>query len=303
VFEIATRVAATPSSSALILGETGVGKEVLATHIHESSERRRAPFVRVNLAAIPDAMIEAELFGAVRGAFTDSKRDRAGLLASAEGGTLLLDELCEFKPEMQPKLLRVLEERAFFPVGSDRERRLNVLIVAATNRDPQASFAAGQLRADLYYRLSAVVLRIPPLRERRQDILPLAEHFLARFAAEFGLARAAFTPAARDALLAHPWPGNARELRNTIERATMLAGLTEIGPEDLQLPVPERLAEPESGTPEPVSRELLRLEDTERAHIERVLRATGGSRVRAAAALGISRTTLWEKMKRYGLAS
>ena len=165
-FAVAARVAATPSSSALILGESGVGKEVIATRIHELSDRRNAPFVRVNLAAIPESMIEAELFGSVRGAFTDAKRDRAGHFATAEGGTILLDEICEFKPELQPKLLRALEERRFFPVGSDRERRMDVRVLAATNRDPQESIKAGTLRADLYYRLATVTIRVPPLRER-----------------------------------------------------------------------------------------------------------------------------------------
>ena len=152
---IAGHVAATPASSALILGESGVGERgALAARIHDKSDRKSGPFVRVNLAAIADSMIEAELFGSVRGAFTDSKKDRAGHFASAEGGTILLDEVCEFKPELQPKLLRALEERRFFPVGSDRERRMNVRVLAATNRDPQTCIANGTLRADLYYRLA-----------------------------------------------------------------------------------------------------------------------------------------------------
>jgi two-component system, NtrC family, response regulator AtoC len=297
VFAVASRLATTPSSSALILGESGVGKEVLAAHVHQSSDRRRAPFVKVNLAAIPESMVEAELFGSVRGAFTDSKRDRAGHFASAEGGTLLLDELCEFKVELQPKLLRVLEERRFFPVGSDRERGMNVRILAATNRDPQAAIASGQLRQDLYYRLATVTLRVPPLRERREDIVPLAEHFLVRFAAEFGRSRTTFSAEAKDALAAYDWPGNARELRNVVERATMLADSALIGPVDLDLP-PVPPSTPAQGPP----RELGSLGDSERDHIERVLVAMGGSRTRTAAALGISRSTLWEKLKRYGLA-
>ena len=237
VFDLADRVAATPSSSALILGESGVGKEVLAAHIHAVSSRARGPFVRVNLAALPESMVEAELFGSVRGAFTDSKRNRAGHFASAEGGTLLLDELCEFKPELQAKLLRALEERRFFPVGSDRERQMNVRVLAATNRDPQTAITSGALRADLYYRLSAVVLRVPPLRERPDDILPLAEHFLRRFAAEFARPRVRFTAFAKESLAEHSWPGNARELRNAVERAVMLSDADEIGPEYLDIPV------------------------------------------------------------------
>ena len=298
-FAIAARVAATPASSALILGESGVGKEVLASRIHDLSDRRNGAFVRVNLAAIPESMIEAELFGSVRGAFTDSKRDRAGHFASAEGGTILLDEICEFKPELQPKLLRALEERRFFPVGSDRERRMNVRVLAATNRDPQAAIANGALRADLYYRLSTVVVRVPPLRDRRDDVVPLAEHFCARFRAEFRRPRITLTEAARDALLAYHWPGNVRELKNVIERATMLAESDAIAPEDLGLPL-------DSSTLRAVTQgggevDAVRLEDVEKLHIARVLGIAGGSRTRAATMLGISRSTLWEKGKRYGL--
>lgn len=303
VFAVAGRLAATPSSSAFILGESGVGKEVLAAHIHEASDRRKAPFVKVNVAAIPDSMVEAELFGSVRGAFTDSKKDRAGHFATAEGGTLLLDELCEFKAELQPKLLRVLEERRFFPVGSDRERRMNVRVLAATNRDPQAAISSGRLRADLYYRLATVVLRIPPLRERSDDILPLAQHFLERFAAEFKRSAVAFTPAAQEALAKYAWPGNVRELRNVVERATMLCESGKVGPEDLDLPVVIPAKSGASSGLEDDATGLTRLDDTERRHIERVLRATGGSRTRAASLLGISRSTLWDKIKRYGLDS
>ncbi|HEY2517070.1 MAG TPA: sigma-54 dependent transcriptional regulator [Polyangiaceae bacterium] len=303
-FAIAGRIAATPSSSALILGESGVGKEVLAARIHEQSDRRSAPFVRVNLAAIPESMIEAELFGSVRGAFTDSKRDRAGHFASAEGGTLLLDEVCEFKPELQPKLLRALEERRFFPVGSDRERRMNVRVLAATNRDPQECIKNGTLRADLYYRLATVVLRVPPLRERRDDILPLAEHFCARFRAEFARPRVALGAAAKDALVAYAWPGNVRELKNVIERATMLARSDAIDPDDLALPgsaAPSSLAPSLAADEADGGDEALTLDATEKRQIVRVLEKVGGSRTRAATLLGISRSTLWEKGKRHGL--
>ncbi len=298
VFALAARVAATPASSALILGESGVGKEVVAAHIHDLSDRRNAPFVRVNLAAIPESMIEAELFGSVRGAFTDSKRDRAGHFASAEGGTILLDEICEFKAELQPKLLRALEERRFFPVGSDRERRMNVRVLAATNRDPQECIRSGTLRADLYYRLATVELRVPPLRDRRADIAPLAEHFCAHFRAEFRRPRATLGEDAREAIAAYGWPGNVRELRNVIERATMLAAKDEIGADDLGLPVDPAAIRAAAGalTEGPTS-----LEEVERAQIIRILEKVGGSRTRAAALLGISRSTLWEKGKRQGL--
>jgi len=301
VLAVAARVAATPVSSALLIGESGVGKEVVAAYIHEASERRKGAFVRVNLAAIPESMVEAELFGSVRGAFTDAKRDRAGHFASADGGTLLLDEVCEFKPELQPKLLRALEERRFFPVGSDRERRMNVRVLAATNRDPTEMISRGVLREDLYYRLSTIVIRIPPLRERRDDVLPLASHFLARFRVELGRPSVTLSSAAEAALLAYPWPGNVRELRNAIERGVIISDSDSIGRSDLGLPFGVEEG-PAGGGPEQRSSESetsLRLEDVERRHIVHVLQQTGGSKTRAAAMLGVSRSTLWEKTKRY----
>ncbi len=237
VLAVAARVAATPASSALLIGESGVGKEVVAAYIHETSERRKGPFVRVNLAAIPETMIEAELFGSVRGAFTDAKRDRAGHFASAEGGTILLDEVFEFKAELQPKLLRALEERRFFPVGSDRERRMDVRVLAATNRDPMQMIERGLLREDLYYRLSTIVIRIPPLRERGDDVLALAGHFVLRLRSELGRPRASLAPSAEAALLGYGWPGNVRELRNVIERAMIVAPADAITAEDLGLPI------------------------------------------------------------------
>jgi DNA-binding NtrC family response regulator len=304
VVALAARVAATPSSSALLLGESGVGKEVVASYIHEASERRRGPFVRVNLAAVPESMIEAELFGSLRGAFTDAKRDRAGHFASADRGTLLLDEICEFRPELQPKLLRVLEERRFFPVGSDRERRTDVRVLAATNRDPAEMIARGLLREDLYYRLATVVIRIPPLRERRDDILPLANHFLHRFRAELGRPRASFSPEAEASLTAHGWPGNVRELRNVVERAMIVSAREAIGPKDLGLPPPQSAGPPgaTAAQPQPQAEdEPTRLDDVEKNHIVRVLARAGGSKTRAASMLGVSRSTLWEKLKRYGI--
>jgi two-component system, NtrC family, response regulator AtoC len=299
VLAIAARVAATPSSSALLIGESGVGKEVVASYIHEKSERRKGAFVRVNLAAIPETMVEAELFGSVRGAFTDAKRDRAGHFASADGGTILLDEVCEFKHELQPKLLRALEERQFYPVGSDRERRMNVRVLAATNRDPLQMIERGLLREDLYYRLSTIVIRIPPLRERRDDILPLAAHFVTRLRGELGRPRATLARSAETALLAYRWPGNVRELRNVIERAMIIAPSEEIGADELGLPI-EPLAD-EVRPPTGDDGEALRLEDVEKRHIVLVLQRVGGSKTRAASMLGVSRSTLWEKAKRYGI--
>jgi two-component system response regulator HydG len=299
VLALAARVAATPSSSALLIGESGVGKEVVAAYIHEKSERRKGPFVRVNLAAIPETMVEAELFGSVRGAFTDAKRDRAGHFASADGGTILLDEVCEFKPELQPKLLRALEERRFFPVGSDRERRMNVRVLAATNRDPMQMIERGLLREDLYYRLSTVIVRIPPLRERRDDVLALAAHFVSRLRGELGRPRAFLSPSAEASLLAYSWPGNVRELRNVVERSMIITPSDEIGAEDLGLPIEPGEAQTRAAAED--GAEPLRLEDVEKRHIIQVLQRVGGSKTRAASMLGVSRSTLWEKAKRYGI--
>ena len=320
---LADRVASSPSSSTLILGESGVGKEVIAARIHERSKRRNGPFVRVNMAAIPESMVEAELFGSVRGAFTDAKRDRLGYFASADGGTLLLDELCEFKVSLQSKLLRALESRSFHPVGSDRERAVNARIIAATNRDPEEAIARGDLRADLFYRLAPVIISVPPLRERREDILPLALRFLSIYGTDFGVTARHLAPDAERLLVSYPWPGNARELRNVIERATMLSDSAEITADLLGLNVPVERAPPPprayaSGAHPRVrvttDRDLFgvgprslgdvgqsALADAERQLIAKALEQAQGSKTRAAELLGVSRTTLWEKVKRYGL--
>jgi transcriptional regulator with PAS, ATPase and Fis domain len=226
---LADRVASTPASSALIVGESGVGKEVLAARIHEKSARRDGPFVRVNLAAIHANVVEAELFGNTRGAFTDAKRDRLGHLASADGGTILLDEIGEFRPELQAKLLRAIEERRFYPVGSDRERSINVRILAATNREPEELVSENVLRPDLFYRLGTVI-RIPPLRERVDEIIPLATQFVDHFCREFGRPPYRLDPEAMEELRSYAWPGNIRELRNVIERAVMMSEHETIGP-------------------------------------------------------------------------
>ena len=336
VFDLAEKVARTPSSSALILGESGVGKEVVAAHVHQLSSRASGPFVRVNLSAIPDTMLEGELFGSVRGSYTGSSRDRAGHFASADGGTLLLDEIGEFKVEHQAKLLRVLEQRRFFPIGSDREKKVDVRVIAATNRAPAQLISEGLLREDLYYRLGTVVIRVPPLRERTDEILPLARHFLAHFCRDFRRAPATLTDDAERALVGHAWPGNVREIRNVIERAVMTTDREHISARDLELGPREttgpRPTRPGGNTPRPMAAvvpseipasakrsssfyavsddESLRLDtarqraidEFERAHIAKVLELASGSRTKAAALLGISRSTLWEKLKKYGMA-
>ncbi|MEM9692802.1 MAG: sigma-54 dependent transcriptional regulator [Myxococcota bacterium] len=317
-YKMAERVARTPNSSVLILGETGVGKGVLARYIHDQSKRAAQPFVAVNVAALPDSMVEAELFGATKGSFTGSERKREGLIASADGGTLLLDEVFEFKPELQAKLLQVLEERKFFPIGSDEPRTVDMRVVAATNQNPDKAVQEGTLRSDLYFRLSTVVIYLPPLRERREEILPLADSFVRHFASEFELDSVPrLSPDATEALGDHPWPGNVRQLRNSIERAMMMCDDGVLTAEHLNLaaaPTPTSTPASVSGVyardlTEPNADSDLSLEEAkqhavefvERRHIERALKLVDQSPSEAAKLLGISRSTLWGKMKRYKL--
>lgn len=318
VLDLAGRVARTPHTSALLVGESGAGKEVVASYIHDQSERRTRPFVRVNLAAMPATMVEAELFGTVRGAFTDAKQNRLGHFATADHGTILLDELTEFRPELQSKLLRVLENRCFHPVGSDRSRSVNVRVLAATNTDCQQAVRDGRLRADLYFRLSTVTIDVPALRERLDDILPLARHYAQVFSQEFGRECCSFSNAAERALLSYSYPGNVRELKNLVERAVMLcdgdridvdllalsprasSGAASVPPSQPSMPPVHRHTV--SGTHRrPSSGRIEAIEGAERAEIIRALAAAGGSRTTAARSLGIARSTLWEKMRRYRL--
>jgi len=300
VLALVDKVAQSPIDAALILGESGVGKEEVARAIHRLSARRHERFIAVNVAALPGPLIESELFGHRQGAFTGAAANREGLLASADGGTLLLDEIGEMPMAFQAKLLRVLEERAFFPVGSDAERHVDVRILAATNRDPHEAISSGTLRADLYYRLARVVIRIPPLRERPDDILPLAYRFLRDAAERAGRPAPTLAEDAELALREHPWPGNVRELRNTVERAVLLnegSALT-----DTMLGLRDAVLEPAA----PPSLDLVSTRErvvasVEREMIERALRVTDGSLSKAAKLLNVSRTTLWNRVRRYGL--
>jgi two-component system, NtrC family, response regulator AtoC len=294
------KVAATPSSGALLVGESGSGKEVLAARIHGRSNRSAGPFVRINVAAISSSMFEAELFGSVKGAFTDAKATRAGFLASADGGTILLDEIGELRPDDQPKLLRVLEERAFFPVGSDRKRTVDVRVIAATNRDPQLMVDEGRLRPDLFYRLGTVI-EVPPLRERPDEILPLAEHFVSTFCLDFGRPICRLTPAAVTLLQNYSWPGNVRQVRNAIERAIMLTEGEEIRAEAFDL-VNRTTRASDPGKQRSGLHDVRRdVADAEREQIVIALESAGRSRSQAARILGVSRSTLYEKLKRYNL--
>ena len=300
VVDEARRVARV-DSTVLITGESGVGKEAVARFIHDESTRAPRPFVGINCAAVPEALIESELFGHVRGSFTGALQDRVGLFESANGGTLLLDEVGDLPMAMQVKLLRVLQEREFRRVGENRTRQIDVRVLAATHRDLAGEVAAGRFRQDLYYRLRVIEIRIPPLRERRDDILPIARQVLAETAARLRLHVSAFTPAAADQLLRWGWPGNVRELQNVVERALVLAAGSRVDAEDL--PDEVRLSTPGIGAPGMVAGALppaaRTLADVEREHILRVLESVDGNRTKAAAVLEIGSATLFRKLKEY----
>jgi DNA-binding NtrC family response regulator len=299
VFSLVTRLA-TSVASVLITGDSGTGKELIARAIHFGSPRAKKPFVAVNLAAVPETLVESELFGYKRGAFTDARMDHAGLFVEADGGTIFLDEIGELAPPLQVKLLRVLQERELRPLGATRSEKVDVRVIAATNRDLEARLRDGLFREDLYYRLNVIHIALPPLRARVEDILPLAEHFLAAARHRAGhdaTARAhGLHPAAVKAMLAYPWPGNVRELENVIERAVALCDGELIGLDDLPAQVKER----RSG--DLLAGALARgltLSELEREYIEQVLAAEGGNKTRAAARLGLDRKTLYRKLEEY----
>ena len=289
VVELVRRVAPT-SATVLIRGESGTGKELIAKAIHHASDRARGPFVAINCGALPETLLESELFGHVRGAFTGASGTKKGLFEEADGGTLLLDEIGEMAPSLQVKLLRALQSGEIRPVGSTQAITVDVRVVAATNRDLEQLIRQGGFREDLFYRLNVIPVTLPPLRERREDIPLLAEHFLGRAAQRLG-------PAAVDRLLRYPWPGNVRELENAIERAAILARDQTIEPDDL----PPHVTGGVILGPAPGLEREHTLAEAERAHIIQTLERCGGNHSRAAEMLGIGRTTLWRKLKEYGL--
>jgi DNA-binding NtrC family response regulator len=296
VFSLVARIG--PSmASVLITGESGTGKELVARAIHRSSSRAARPFVAVNVAALPETLIEAELFGYKRGAFTDAREDREGLFAEADGGTIFLDEIGELAAGVQAKLLRVLQEREVRPLGATKQRKVDVRVVAATNKDLEEQMAAGRFREDLYYRLNVVQIPIPPLRKRADDIIPLAEHFLTHHSARTQPRRTyRLTPDAQRVLLAYQWPGNVRELENVIERCVALANGDTIAADELPTYVRERRdTDFLAGA---VARKLT-LAELEREYIERVLDDEAGNKTRAAQRLGLDRKTLYRKLEDY----
>jgi NtrC-family two-component system response regulator AlgB len=286
--------AAASEAAVLLRGESGTGKGVVARAIHSRSYRATAPFVTVHCPSLSAELLESELFGHAKGAFTGAVRDTTGKVAAAEGGTLFLDEVGDLPPALQPKLLRLLQDKQYERVGEAQTRAGNVRIVAATNRDLEAAIAAGKFREDLFYRLNVIEVTVPPLRQRPADVLPLAHHLLKFFARQAGKEVTNFTPEAEAALTRHPWPGNVRELRNAVERAVILTSAAQIGLADLpgSVGVPSRSGIEVGGR--------VSLEQLEAEHIRRILQATA-TMEEAATTLGIDPSTLYRKRKRYGL--
>ncbi len=286
------KVVAKSNATALIIGETGTGKELVARAIHSQSYRKDKPFIAVSCAALPESLLESELFGHEKGSFTGAYAQRKGKFEIANRGTLFLDEICEMSANIQVHLLRVLEEKEFTRVGGNELIKVDVRVISATNKDIKKALASGQFREDLYYRLNVVAIELPPLRDRKEDIPVLAQHFLKKFAVENQKEIIGFSPGATDFLLKYEWPGNVRELENAIERAVILAKNSYI--EVTDLPQENLLLTHQA----PLGRSLA---EVERNHILNILNETGGNYSDAARSLGISRMTLYNKARAYGL--
>jgi two-component system response regulator HydG len=290
--------AAPTDSTVLIFGESGTGKEVLARYVHALSGRADGPFVSINCGALPESLLESELFGHTKGSFTGAVRDKQGLFVAAKGGTFFLDEVGEMSPATQVKLLRALQEREVVPVGATEPVSIDVRIIAATNRDLDEEIRRGTFRSDLFYRLNVITLHLPALRERADDVPVLAAHFLERFATSRGATPPKLSAEALAVLQAYDWPGNVRELENALERAAVLSEKDEITPAAL----PDRLT---ARSRRPIVSDRLppnpQLEIIERAYIHWVLQAEGGNKTRAAEVLGIDPSTLYRKLVRYGI--
>lgn len=297
VFDLLERAAET-DASVLVTGESGTGKELVARALHARSKRQAGAFVPVNCSAIPETLLESELFGHAKGAFTDAHTSRTGLFVQADHGTLFLDEIGEIPLTMQPKLLRALEERTIRPVGSNDEAKVDVRFVAATNRDLEDAVEEGRFRDDLFFRINVIHIQVPPLRARGSDVLKLAQHFLDHYAAQFGKDLAGLSPAAAERLMAYDWPGNVRELRNSMERAVALTRHNEVAVEDL----PDRVRNHSRSrlvVAEQDPTELLPMEEVERRYILHVLQAVSGNKSEASKILGLDRKTLYRKLQRY----
>ena len=296
--EVITQLAQSEAHTILVQGESGTGKELVARGLHYESARRNSPFMEVNCAAITETLFESEIFGHEKGAFTDAKSTKKGLMELADGGTLFLDEVGEIPVASQAKLLRCLQERTFKRVGGTRDLKVDVRVIAATNRSLETMVKEGKFREDLFYRLNVIPLTIPPLRERREDILPLARHFLSEANSTFHKTVKRLATETETLLLAYGWQGNVRELKNLIERLVILSTGDTI--EADQLPVPFAAAT-DGPVTEEVSTQPRTLEAIERAYILWVLQSEGGNKSRAADALGIDPSTLYRKLSRYGV--
>ena len=280
--------------SILLTGESGAGKEVIADLVHALSPRAKGPMIKVNCAALPRELIESELFGSVKGAYTGAQADREGLFRQADGGTLMLDEISEMPIDTQSKLLRVLQEKEVRPVGGRTTYKTDCRLIAATNRPPQDAITSGKLREDLFYRISAISIALPPLRERHEDIVPLANSFLKRFAAQANRVITGFTPAAAELLRKYDWPGNVRQLQNEVQRAVLMCEAKLVDVQDLSISAP-RIETPEDDA------NLTLMEAMERNTIVQMLKETGGNKLETAKRLGIGRQTLYNKIKAYGI--
>ncbi|MFN2492926.1 MAG: sigma-54-dependent transcriptional regulator [Pyrinomonadaceae bacterium] len=287
-------------ANVLIVGESGTGKELIANAIHYNSLRARKPFIKVNCAALPKELIESELFGHTKGAFTGAHADKEGLVQHAAGGSLMLDEIAEMPVELQPKLLRVLQERSYRKIGSEKTYAVDFRLISSTNRPPADAIRDGLLRDDLFYRISTITIHVPPLRDRSEDIQLLTEHFLHMYAQKYVRSIDGVSQAAYQRLFGHAWPGNVRELQNVIERAVLLAKGNRIEPLDLPF---DNGSLPE-GAPTGVAWDVppnMTLEDIERLVIEKTLQRTGGNKQAAANLLGIYRPRLYSKIRKYNI--
>jgi two-component system, NtrC family, response regulator AtoC len=303
VLERARQIAALDETPPVLLtGETGTGKGLLAHALHASGPRAMKPFIEVNCTALPATLMEAELFGYERGAFTDAKESKPGLVEAAAGGFLFLDEIGDVDPSVQGKLLRAIEERTVRRVGSVRERTIDCRVIAATNRDLEREVGRERFRKDLYFRLAVIVLNVPPLRERGEDVLLLTEHFLRAFNAKYGKVVREISAAARSLLLSYPWPGNVRELSHVIERAVLWSRGPALDVEHLSLTRPTEESQLEQAAAAPLPEQGGNLVRWEKSLIEQALRECGGNQTKAARRLGISRDTLRYRLKKFGLA-
>jgi DNA-binding NtrC family response regulator len=299
--------AAPTDSTVLIQGESGVGKELIAQALHRGSPRATKPFIAVNCGALTETLLESELFGHAKGSFTGAVSDKTGLVEVADKGTLFLDEISEMSPQLQVKILRLLEEKEFKPVGSVQTKRVDVRFVTATNKDLEDAIRKSEFRKDLYYRLNVIPVHVPPLRDRRDDIPLLAEHFLARYCADMKRQGKRFEPEVKDAMMRHPWPGNIRELENAVQRAIALSEGDVITVKDLHEtagPAPDLLA-PGSAAPRPLGEEGMDLDQTmadiEIGYLKKALDMTGGNYTKAAQLLKMSLRSFRYKLQKFGI--